>query len=78
MQTLRSTVLTVTVTALVSGFLAVGAVAIGITSERPGAGNPEPVSYSEPSWTDTSTLVIGGYETPSPEMIAITPPLSEQ
>ena len=74
MQTLRNTVLTVTV----AGILAVGAVAIGITTEKPAAGNPEPVAYSEPSWTDTSTLIIGGYETPSPDMIATTPPPSEQ
>jgi len=78
MQTLRNTVLTVTVAALVSGSLAVGAVAIGITSAKPAAGSPEPVAYSEPSWTDTSTLIIGGYEAPSPEMIATTPPLSEE
>jgi hypothetical protein len=78
MQTLRNTVLTVTVAGVVAGVLAVGAVAIGITTENPAAGNPEPVAYSEPSWTDTSTLIIGGYETPSPDMIATTPPPSEQ
>ncbi|QHC58627.1 hypothetical protein [Rathayibacter sp. VKM Ac-2760] len=52
--------------------------AIGITSAKPDAGSAEPVAYSEPSWTDTSALIIGGYETPSPEMIATTPPLFEQ
>jgi hypothetical protein len=78
MQTLRNTVFTVTVAGIVAGFLAVGAVATGITSEKPAAGNPEPVAYSEPSWTDTNTLIISGYETPSPEMIATTPPLSEE
>ena len=78
MRTLRNTMLTVTVAGMAAGFLAVGGVAIGITSEKPAAGNPEPVAYPEPSWTDTSTLIIGGYEMPSADTIATAPPLSEQ
>ena len=76
MQTLRNTVFTVTVAGMVVGVVAGGAVAVGITGEKPRTENPAPIASSEPSWTDTSTLIIGGYETPSADTIATTPPLS--
>jgi hypothetical protein len=77
MERLCNNLFVVAVVAVVAGILAVSVPAVGAMM-TPAAETSEPVTYSEPSWTNTSTLVIGGYETPSPDMIATAPPLSDQ